>query len=145
MTRAENLRLRRLVLPLAALLLLVPPLYLWWSLLSPWGYVAPPGLPPYTEGPHAVFVYGTLRQPLVRRVVTGRQVEGVPAVLPGYRKTGLDLSPAPGESVAGERIRVSTPELRRLDRYERLGIRYDRVRLPLADGSEAWVYRRVAP
>lgn len=140
----QSFRPRGVLLPLLALTLLMPPLYLWWTLLSPWGYAPPAGLPPYTDGPHTVFVYGTLRHELVRRIVVGRPVEGVPAGLADYRKTGLDLQPAAGESVQGERIRVSTPELRRLDRYERLGIRYERVRLPLEDGSEAWVYRRVA-
>lgn len=132
--------------PLLALALLLPPLYLWWVLFSPWGYVPPEGLPAHPEaGLQAVFVYGTLRNGLVRRIVVGRAVESAPASLPGYRKVGLDLQPAADESVPGERLVVTTSELLRLDRYERLGIRYERVQRVLADGSEAWVYRRLEP
>lgn len=136
---------RRLVIFLAVTVLLLPPVYLWWVLLSPFGYTAPPDLPSYAEGSQAVFVYGTLRHDLVRRLVIGREVESSPARLPGYRKQGLDIRPEPGEVVEGERIDVVAEELRRLDRYERLGIRYERVRHRLADGSEAWVYRRMPP
>jgi gamma-glutamylcyclotransferase (GGCT)/AIG2-like uncharacterized protein YtfP len=79
----------------------------------------------------------------VRWVVTGRAGESRSAVLEDFRRTGLDLEEAPGERVEGEVITVSAEELARLDRYERLGIRYERVRLELADGREAWVYRRL--
>lgn len=136
---------KRLVVSLAVITLLLPPAYLWWVLLSPFGYAAPPDLPPYADGSQAVFVYGTLRHGLVRRLVIGRQVESSPARLPGYRRQGLDIQPEPGAVVEGERIDVEVEELRRLDRYERLGIRYERVRHRLADGSEAWVYRRMPP
>lgn len=145
MKRDQSFRPHRTLLPLLGLAVLMLPLYLWWILLSPWGYAPPVGLPPYTEGPHAVFVYGTLRHDLLRCIVVGRQVASAPVRLPGYRKIGLDLRPAAGESVAGERFIVSTPELRRLDRYERLGIRYERIKLSLADGTRAWVYLRVKP
>lgn len=117
--------------------------WLWWTLLSPFGYERPDDLAPIAEGPHAVFVYGTLRSGFVRWVVLGRSVEARPAVLEGFRREGLDLTEAPGERVAGELIEVSAEELARLDRYERLGIRYARVRLALDDGGEAWVYRRL--
>lgn len=118
--------------------------WLWFTLLSPFTYERPDHLSPVAEGPHEVFVYGTLRLPLVRWLVTGRAGESEPAFLEGFRREGLDLAEAPGERVAGELIRVSRRELERLDRYERLGVRYERVRLTLADGREAWVYRRLA-
>lgn len=117
--------------------------WLWWTLLSPFGYEPPADLAPIAEGPHAVFVYGTLRSGFVRWVVMGRSVESRPVVLEGFRREGLDLTEAPGERVVGELIEVSAEELARLDRYERLGIRYTRVRLALGDGREAWVYRRL--
>jgi hypothetical protein len=39
---------------------------------------------------------------------------------------------------------VPPEAFRRLDRYERAGVRYLRERKTLADGSEAWVYRLIA-
>jgi hypothetical protein len=37
-------------------------------------------------------------------------------------------------------LAVSPEELRPLDRFERLGIRYHRTELRLDDGRSAWVY-----
>ncbi|MCA1769601.1 MAG: gamma-glutamylcyclotransferase [Halomonas sp.] len=137
--------MRRLHLLFAALLGL--PLavagWLWLIMLSPFTYERPDHLAPIDAGPHKVFVYGTLRSGLVRWVVTGRAGESRSATLEDVRRTALDLEDAPGEYVMGEVITVSAGELARLDRYERLGIRYERVRLTLADGSAAWVYRRL--
>ncbi|WP_245578396.1 gamma-glutamylcyclotransferase family protein [Marinobacterium litorale] len=132
------------VLAITATFTLVLPLfYLWFTLLSPWGYTRPAHLLDVEPGEHQVFVYGTLRSPIVRRLVIGEWVESEPARLSGYRKTGLDLEPDQGRSVEGETFTVSRPELLRLDRYERLGIRYERVSIELTDGSQAWVYQRL--
>jgi len=117
--------------------------WLWLTMLSPFAYDPPGDLPPIEAGPHEVFVYGTLRSGLVRWAVTGRAGESRPAILEDFRRTALDLEEAPGERVKGEVITVSAKELGRLDRYERLGIRYERVRLKLTDGTTAWVYRRL--
>ncbi len=117
--------------------------WLWLTMLSPFTYDRPDHLPEIDEGPHKVFVYGTLRSGLVRWIVKGRAGESRSARLEGFRRSALDLEEAPGEHVEGEVITVSAEELARLDRYERLGIRYERVRLVLADGTEAWVYRRL--
>ncbi len=117
--------------------------WLWLTMLSPFTYDRPDHLAPVEAGPHEVFVYGTLRSRLVRWVVTGRAGESRPVTLEDFRRTALDLEEAPGEHVEGEVITVSAEELRRLDRYERLGIRYERVRLTLTDGTKAWVYRRL--
>ncbi len=117
--------------------------WLWLSLLSPWTYERPEHLAPVQEGPHRVFVYGTLTHAPVRWLVYGRVGDPEPAVLEGFERTGLDLSPAAGARVEGLLLRVEGEELERLDRYERLGLRYERVRLVLADGREAWVYRRL--
>ena len=119
---------------------------LWLTLLSPFGYTPPEGLPPIPEGDaHEVFVYGTLRSSTVRRIVIGRRGDARPAVLEGFRRRHLNIEPAADGRVRGAVVEVSRDELRRLDRYERLGIRYERVRLPLRDGSEVWVYRRMSP
>ncbi|RDB43332.1 gamma-glutamylcyclotransferase [Halomonas sp. DQ26W] len=118
--------------------------WLWFTMLSPFTYDRPDHLPEVGEGPHAVFVYGTLRLSPVRWIVMGRAGESEPAELHDFRREKLDLIEAPGERVAGEVIVVSADELERLDRYERLGIRYARVAKRLADGRTAWVYRRLA-
>ncbi|TFH86102.1 gamma-glutamylcyclotransferase [Billgrantia azerbaijanica] len=135
------------LLRLLALLLLISPLalaaWLWWTLLSPFTYDRPDHLPPIEPGSHAVFVYGTLRHAPVRWLVYGRVGDPQPAVLAGFRREGLDIAEAPGETVEGLVIEVDAAELARLDRYERLGLRYERVRVALAGGEEAWVYRRL--
>nr|WP_163503307.1 gamma-glutamylcyclotransferase family protein [Halomonas socia] len=132
--------------PLIATLALSPLLllgYLWLTMLSPLTYDRPDHLPPVAEGEHRVFVYGTLRNPLVRWWVYGRMGSPQPARLEGFRRTRLDLEPAPDDAVDGLLLHVDHDELARLDRYERLGIRYERVPQQLADGRIAWVYRRL--
>lgn len=135
-------RLRALLLVLAGLTVLVA-LWLWLTLLAPFTYDRPEDLPPVAEGPHRVFVYGTLRFDIVRWAVMGRAGQTRPAVLEGFRREGLDVDRAPGAEVEGEVVEVSAEQLARLDRYERLGLRYERVTVELADGTEAWVYRRL--
>ncbi|KAA0013501.1 gamma-glutamylcyclotransferase [Billgrantia pellis] len=125
------------------LMLIFAPLgWLWLTLLSPFTYERPAHLPDIEPGRHRVFVYGTLRLAPVRWVVMGRAGETQPAVIEGYRREALDLEASPEDRVRGEVIIVNAEELRRLDRYERLGIRYERVPMRLADGQLAWVYRR---
>ncbi len=116
---------------------------MWWLWLGPYGYSLPEPWPGMHEaGPHTVFAYGTLRHPLVRSLIIGRRVPVQAATLPGYRKEALNIIPDPDALTSGYIFEVSTDELRRLDRYERLGTRYERLLLPLAEG-QAWVYRRL--
>lgn len=119
--------------------------YFWFSMLSPWGYDYPEEFAAQTGGSsnHKVFVYGTLRLAPLRWLVMGRVGAPEQKSLTGYQKTGLTLEPKPGHQVEGELLRVSGVELRRLDRYERLGVRYRRVRVTLDDGTRAWVYLRI--
>lgn len=137
--------LRRLLVQILVVLgaaLIVMTGYLWFTFASPFGYQAPDDLATIeSSSTHRVFVYGTLRKPWVRWLVMGRSGESESALLPGHRKQDLDIKPAPGTVVKGEVIEVSADELRRLDRYERLGVRYERILLKLDDGSKAWVYR----
>ncbi|SFR62212.1 Gamma-glutamyl cyclotransferase, AIG2-like [Marinobacter daqiaonensis] len=119
-------------------------LYLWFAMLSPYGYEPPETLLPIdTARDHELFVFGTLRSPVVRWIVMGRGGEEQVAILEGYEKEGLDITPRAGSEVEGDLITVTAEELARLDRYERLGIRYERVKMALADGTSAWVYRRL--
>ncbi|WP_338071771.1 gamma-glutamylcyclotransferase family protein [Billgrantia desiderata] len=142
MSQGDDMRLRHYVLvTLFGLLALAG--WLWLTMLSPYTYDRPAHLPEIETGEHAVFVYGTLRFAPVRWVVMGRAGETETAVLEGFRRERLDLVEAPDERVLGELVVVDADELERLDRYERLGIRYQRVPMRLADGRMAWVYRRL--
>src|SRR5690606_19528641 len=94
---------------------------------------------------HAVFVYGTLRYRWVRLLVMRTQGAPQTAILEGYRRQQLDLEPDADARVEGLLLSVSAAQLRRLDRYERLGVRYERRPVELADGTLAWVYLRRNP
>lgn len=103
-----------------------------------------------TVSVEALFAYGTLLDPKVQRRVIGRTVEGRPDTLPRYRKGVLQLPGAayfiaiPDEQgeIDGGVLEVTPMELRRIDRYE--GEAYERARVTLRSGTEAWVYRRPA-
>ncbi|WP_235263672.1 gamma-glutamylcyclotransferase family protein [Nitrincola sp. A-D6] len=92
---------------------------------------------------HRVFAFGTLKQPWVRFIVTGHAGETKDAVLPGKRREGLNIIADPSAQTPGLVFEVNGRQLARLDRYERLGVRYERVKMTLDDGSQAWVYRRL--
>jgi len=135
---------RKSLLALLAVGLLLPPLWLWHNLLSPWSYTAPAHLPTIDQTrEHTLFVYGTLTHSWVRWLVTGEQIESTPASLSGFRREGLDLVADPDAVTQGELLSVTPDNLRRLDRYERLGIRYERIPVPLASGEQVWVYMRI--
>lgn len=118
--------------------------WLWLTMLSPWFYERPEGLARIEQRSHQVFVYGTLRYAPVRLVVMGSFGDPEKAILKGYQRDGLDLSLQSGSYVEGLLLHVSADELARLDRYERLGIRYERVAITLDDGTRAWVYLRLS-
>lgn len=117
--------------------------WLWLTMLSPWFYDRPDDLPAIEQRTHQVFVYGTLRYAPIRLVVMGSFGAPEEAVLEGYERNGLDLSLQPGSNVKGLLLRVDAEELARLDRYERLGVRYERMAITLDDGTRAWVYLRL--
>ncbi|GEN24545.1 hypothetical protein HCU01_24940 [Halomonas cupida] len=116
----------------------------WLVWRSPLGYDPPADLPEVGAGPHQVFVYGTLRSPVVRWLVTTDYLESTPAVLEDYRRDGLDVDTAPGHQVEGELLSVDRETLLELDRYERLGVRYRRVPVKLQDGQQVWLYQRLS-
>lgn len=130
-----------IVILLAALGLLA---WLWLTLLSPWTYQRPADLPAPPDGPQQVFVYGTLTHAPVRWLVYGRTGNPTSAQLNDFERHGLDLSHASNARVEGKILDVNAQELMRLDRYERLGVRYERTRVRVADGQQVWVYRRLA-
>lgn len=92
-----------------------------------------------------VFAYGTLKNPAIRFVVTLSTQDERPARLAGWAREGRDIDPAPGAATEGVVFDVTPRELRRLDRYERLGTLYRRIPVTLEDGTAAWAYDRLAP
>ncbi len=138
------MRLFKRLLVALVLLIALASGYLWVVFASPYGYTPPENLPAIArQEPQRVFVYGTLRFGVVRWLVYGRWGDPRPSVLPGYHREGLDIERQPGAEVEGYVLSVSGEELANLDRYERLGVRYNRHRLTLANGQEVWVYARI--
>jgi gamma-glutamylcyclotransferase (GGCT)/AIG2-like uncharacterized protein YtfP len=96
---------------------------------------------------HYLFTYGTLRDEAVQTHVFSRKLEGSTDFLPGYRLSPekiaglyptIEVSPEPGEHVAGKVYLVSDPDLALADSYE--GVGYHRIKIVLNSGIEAWVY-----
>jgi len=138
LTKAQSLLLISGLLPL----LLVSYWWLIWQ--SPWLYQPPVDLPTLDDREtHQVFAYGTLKSPLVRLLVTRRISSGEAARLEGFERQALNLAPNKEAFTDGILFEATPEELRRLDRYERIGIRYQRKELELADGQLAWVYQLI--
>lgn len=95
------------------------------------------------HGPHRVFGYATLTNPVVRLAVMGEITPAQEAHLPGFRRDGRDMRPDQNATLSGMVFAVDDRGLLRLDRYERLGALYRRDNVILADGSRAWVYRLI--
>jgi gamma-glutamylcyclotransferase (GGCT)/AIG2-like uncharacterized protein YtfP len=104
-----------------------------------------------------LFSYGTLQLREVQLANYGRELEGSPDALVGYRlavvpdrdpdavrisgtKTHFIVQPTgdPGDRVSGVLFLLSAKELARTDRYE--GSDYGRAEMTLESGRRAWVY-----
>ena len=104
-----------------------------------------------------LFSYGTLRSVEVQLATFGRKLEGKADALPGYRlatitiadeefvrKSGaaehrnLQFTGDRSDCVKGIVFAVTSEELEHADAYEPAG--YERVRLRLSSGIDAWVY-----
>lgn len=94
----------------------------------------------------SLFTYGTLQMDEVQLATFGRKLEGKRDALVGYRlvmtKLGhrnLQFTGDPSDLAEGIVFAVTTKELEQSDAYEPAG--YGRVRVQLASGATAWVYR----
>lgn len=93
-----------------------------------------------------LFVYGTLTIPTVQQVVLGRKVTGTPDALLGFRKSEIRLGqhqypiavPEANSRLDGLMLELTLEELARADAYETDA--YQRIRVTLASGAEAWMY-----
>ena len=99
------------------------------------------------QGMEKLFVYGTLKDPEVRRKVIGRLVAGQAERVEGFFLSDITID---GQqfpvmlqgrgSVEGVLLKVRPDELEKIDAYE--GESYWRDRVQLASGRKAWAYRR---
>ena len=98
---------------------------------------------------HYVFVYGTLTDLRLLKTITGKEFEGEPAELPGYKKVDPPYSyplllPDPRHKVKGILLKnVDTEAIQRLDHYEDEGTLYRRCKVRVKTNStevEAFVY-----
>lgn len=95
--------------------------------------------PPKDEQTETVFVYGTLTDPIVRAYACWCIRDDTSAVLDGYYKKGRDVVASSTASVTGELITVTPEELARLDRYERVPEKYERIQITVG-GEDVWLY-----
>lgn len=106
---------------------------------------------------HRLFSYGTLQQRAVQIARFGRELNGRPDTLPGYRVTLIEITdPAviatsgsdrhplviastdPEDAVDGQVFELTEAELTSADEYEVDD--YARVRITLRSGLSAWAY-----
>lgn len=117
----------------------------WWVWLNPYSFTfSETTLTIDQEAEHRVFAFGTLTNPIVRSLVIFGYVPTEPGALEGYSRHRLDLLPQEGAVTQGRVFYVNAVQLRRLDRYERVGVKYERYLYILKDGEPAWVYRRIS-
>jgi len=95
--------------------------------------------------PHLVFVYGTLMKgELHHTTIAHARFLRAAETLPEYELVQIDYYPAmlPGGShaIRGELYEVDDQTLRRLDHLEDVPHYYERLIIPLADGTEANAY-----
>jgi len=105
-----------------------------------------------------LFSYGTLQTEPVQLDTFGRRLDGNPDQLPGYTLTMIRIqkpevaaligathtrnahrTAIESDVIEGTVFRVTREELERSDEYEKLAD-YERVRVELKSGLEAWVY-----
>ena len=96
----------------------------------------------------SLFVYGTLKNPEVQKLVIGRVVESSKDALEGYKLEKIDIDGeiypilVPDQKqrkpIEGLTISISEEELKKIDEYETEI--YQRKSLVLKSGNKAFVY-----
>ncbi len=93
-----------------------------------------------------LFVYGTLKSPMIQKAVFKRTAPKDPDILEGYKKSTFNIRnfscpvivSDPNCCVHGLSIKVTEEELRLIDKYETGA--YRRKKVMLKSGNESWVY-----
>jgi len=93
----------------------------------------------HEEKEHSLFVYGTLRNEMIRYFACLCLVAETPTRLTGYKKDGLNIIPSEQHYVIGSLITVSSEELKRIDEYENTPERYTRETIMINE-EKHWVY-----
>lgn len=127
---------------LSLMIVLIAALIFWWVWINPFNFTHTTSTD-YEEGraSHRVFAFGTLKNPWVRTLIMRAYAPTEDAILPDYRRQRLDLCAEQGSETHGLVFEATQAQLQRLDRYERVGVKYERVLHLLKDGEPAWVYR----
>lgn len=95
-----------------------------------------------------IFSYGTLRDPEVQKKIIGRTITGKADLLKGFSKSTIQLSGKAYPIIAADQkgiikgmiLRVTSEELKKIDKYETTA--YRRAKVILESGKEAWVYQK---
>jgi gamma-glutamylcyclotransferase (GGCT)/AIG2-like uncharacterized protein YtfP len=96
--------------------------------------------PPKAEpDDNSVFVYGTLKYPIIRNLVCLCRSATTETTLQGFRKNNLNILPSEGDEVKGKIIYVDDEELARIDNYEDVPDKYRREKI-MINGQEHFVY-----
>jgi len=98
--------------------------------------------------PKFLFIYGTLRDPKIQKIVFGRITKGQRDSLEGYRESEIEIQgevypaliPSNGDFVGGLVIEITPTELVKIDEYETAA--YIRTQVNLKSGRKAWVYKK---
>jgi len=91
------------------------------------------------ERTHSLFVYGTLENNFIRYYACLCLVPETSATLIDYQQAGLNILPAPNQTVSGSIIKVSSAQLERIDSYEDVPSNYMRETINI-DDTPHWVY-----
>jgi gamma-glutamylcyclotransferase (GGCT)/AIG2-like uncharacterized protein YtfP len=94
-----------------------------------------------------LFIYGTLQDSEIQKTIIGRLIQGVTDKLADYKKGTITtddgtypvIIPEIGSIIEGQVITITETELKEIDIYETEA--YQRIKVTLVSGQEAWVYR----
>ena len=91
-----------------------------------------------------LFVYGTLKNPLVRFYACRCVTQAIPYTLSGYKYEKRNIYEKPNTKVTGYLLSVTSVELKRFDTYEKSPDKYQRKSLDIM-GEKVWVYKKTNP
>lgn len=94
-----------------------------------------------SQATESIFVYGTLRNELIRFYACRCFVLDSPTTVQGFEKIGLNIVPSSTAAVDGDVIRVTPQQLQFIDTYENIPDTYTRSTLTI-EGSEHFVYMK---
>jgi gamma-glutamylcyclotransferase (GGCT)/AIG2-like uncharacterized protein YtfP len=96
-----------------------------------------------------LFTYGSLQHTDIQKKLFDSILLGKPDSLVNYQKDILDIDgkkfniakPSAGARIDGTVYELTESQIERADRYE--GKNYERIKVKLLSGTEAWLYLRL--